>query len=330
MRVRPDGHVTAVAVLQRLVVGGRGDYSFAVPAPVDDVTAAAGSASEPGLREGAVLWQGFSAGGRLLAANLRLEPAAAAAALPLRLELARSGPRRLRLSIVNETTTRIATFDAEAVPASLAAALDATRADLRAGRLPRARRFVIRPPIRRRDAVVGVPLRVRVAIDPPAGVRIVARSASGLAAAATRGVIPAGSRALVELTLSEVTDRVPDVRVTAVPVAPLDRLEPRGARSWEELLARDGSLVDPRRLLRGSIDTLLGLARARQYDRFVANPDAAGGSRATYVFRLAEQAAAPTAGAPANQGGGSHAVTIVILVVLLGALAGGVVAWAHA
>jgi hypothetical protein len=328
VRLTSAGRVLGVDVLQRFVVG-RGDYSFAVAAPVEDVAAAPGSESEPGLRRGAVLWQGFSAGRKRLAATLRLDPTTAAPVLPLRVALVRAGPRRLRLTIVNVTPARVSTYSAAGVPASVAAALDTVRRGLRAGIAPRPQPIEVRPPISRRDLTVGVPFRVRVAFERPAGARVVTRASTGLATP-TRGVIPGGRRATVELTLAAEPRRLPAVRVTSVVVAPLDRLEPPGAPSWRALVRRGGAAADGRRLLDRSIATLLGIARARQFDRFVANPDPAGRSRATYVFRLAPEAATRAA-APASSKDGSGAGTAVLVggLLLLG-LVGAAIAWAHA
>ena len=72
------GKPITIAVVQRLTLHKLGDYSFAVPGPIADVEAAAGSASEPGLRHDAILWAGFSPGNKTLAARatLRVPPAA--------------------------------------------------------------------------------------------------------------------------------------------------------------------------------------------------------------------------------------------------------------
>jgi len=78
VRVDGTGSPFAVRVRHRLVLRRAGDYSFVIGAPVEDVSAAPGSESEPGLRRGAVLWAGFSAGRKVLAADVVLRPAEAA------------------------------------------------------------------------------------------------------------------------------------------------------------------------------------------------------------------------------------------------------------
>jgi hypothetical protein len=116
--VSASGTVQSVRVAQRLVLRGLGDYVFAVGAPALSVRRAAGSGSEPGLRHGAVLWQGFSAGRRVLAADVELRPGAAAAALPLR--VSRAGGRLL---LENTTAVTVTAFGGTASAAGLAAAV---------------------------------------------------------------------------------------------------------------------------------------------------------------------------------------------------------------
>ena len=60
VRVDETGSPSSLRVRQRLDVGGRGDYQFAVSGPVEDVLRGPGSESEPGLRADQVLWAGFS------------------------------------------------------------------------------------------------------------------------------------------------------------------------------------------------------------------------------------------------------------------------------
>jgi hypothetical protein len=72
-----SGMVIRVVDVDRILVGRKGDYSFAINGPIEDVRAAPGSESEPGLRTGTVVWQGFSPGRRLLAAAITLRTNAA-------------------------------------------------------------------------------------------------------------------------------------------------------------------------------------------------------------------------------------------------------------
>ncbi len=126
------GQVISVEATQRLVLKRLGDYRLTVPAPVRNVVAAAGSQSSPGLRKGAVVWSGFSAGRKVLAASATLDPRRAGALLPLQLEIA-DGSVRLE----NATGTTATTFTANGDPVQLAKILDALRRDPQGRRLGR-------------------------------------------------------------------------------------------------------------------------------------------------------------------------------------------------
>ena len=109
---RPD----RVHVVQRLHLSGLGDFRFKVPGPAIDVSGLPGSEEQPGLRKGAVLWQGFSPGHRTLAAVLDLHPKLEGPRLPLAVHLdmtvagralrpgtPASGPFALTLRITNQS-----------------------------------------------------------------------------------------------------------------------------------------------------------------------------------------------------------------------------------
>src|SRR5207244_4677075 len=81
------GAPDSIQVDQRLTLMGLGDFEIRVPGPAMDVRALPGSAELPGLRKGAVLWQGFSSGTKLLAATMHLFPNLEAPRLPLRFSL---------------------------------------------------------------------------------------------------------------------------------------------------------------------------------------------------------------------------------------------------
>jgi hypothetical protein len=324
VRVAPSGRVVSLRVVQRLTLSGAGDYFFAVPAPATDVVPGPGSESESGLRRGAVLWQGFSPGRRVLSADARLE-AAAGRALPLRVRVAGLGTRRLLLQIDNRTAARLTSFTAEAVPASLASALATTRRDLRRGRVTPPIAVAVRGAVEQRQRVVGVAFHLRGLLQLPDGVRVVGEpAADGLTATAdagrvtVRGVLPARTaRVTLEVALSRPLRRLPALRLVATPVEPLELLEtPPGE-------------ADGRLLLDRALDGLLGLARARQYEQFLANPDPLGATTATYVYELAR---APRTASEAGETGGGGSVWPVVLVVagLLVAAVGALVAWAHA
>ena len=88
--VDATGKPVSVVVLQRLKLSKLGDYTFAVPGPVAGVEAAPGSDSDPGLRQDAIVWAGFSPGHKTLAARVTTRVKPAAPLLPLRLTLTRT------------------------------------------------------------------------------------------------------------------------------------------------------------------------------------------------------------------------------------------------
>ena len=149
------GQVISVEATQRLVLKRLGDYRLTVPAPVRNVVAAAGSQSSPGLRKGAVIWSGFSAGRKVLAASATLDPKTAGALLPLELEIS-GGSVRLR----NATGTTATTFNANGDPVQLAKILDALRRDPQGRRLGRGTYVEVTGQAETLKVRVAAPLRV--------------------------------------------------------------------------------------------------------------------------------------------------------------------------
>jgi hypothetical protein len=130
--VAPDGSPRSVRVVQQLTLLGRGDYIFAIGAPALDVRAGPGSQSEPGFRTDAILWQGFSAGRRVLSADATLRLADSAPVLPVRLRLSRG-----TLVVENATAVRTVGFTGRTTSArELESALAAVREAGLAGRVP--------------------------------------------------------------------------------------------------------------------------------------------------------------------------------------------------
>jgi hypothetical protein len=85
-----SGTPAAVVLDEHLHLRGTGDYLIYERGPARAVRPLDGSVP-PVLELGTVLWQGFSPGGRNLAAELRLDPALETARLPLRVSLAWRG-----------------------------------------------------------------------------------------------------------------------------------------------------------------------------------------------------------------------------------------------
>jgi hypothetical protein len=158
----PDGSPFDVEVVQRLQLSGTGDYAVRVrgPAlrvePLEDTVA-------PTIIRGAVVWQGFSPGSRLLAARLELDPRREALLLPLGVDLTWDGPESvgpggrlpgaggLGLTLTNRTAEpRDVPTGRVTSPTGVASALDALLAHAR-------RRTLSPPPVAGRGLPVTVP-----------------------------------------------------------------------------------------------------------------------------------------------------------------------------
>ena len=290
------GRPFSVQVVQRLVVGGVGDYVLTVPAPVLDVRRAPGSAAEPGLRSGAVLWQGFSPGNERLAAAIELRPEAAEPWLPLRLTVTRRGGAT-QVRIVNATGVEVAVPTGVGDPRELAAILrglrSAPNADVFAG---------LSGPTGSRNVRVEAPLRVQgELVSGETRVPVDAALGGGQPLAQTfvvRGATP------------------PRIRLTVRPFLPARRLRlPPGL---------GGAAA-----LDFTVEALVSASRVAQYQTFLTNPDPAGRSTAAYEFRTATRRAG-AAPAPASEGG-RHSVlrTVLWIAGAAAALAGGAVLWSR-
>jgi hypothetical protein len=155
VKIDASGRPFAVTAIQRLAVSRLGDYAFQIGAPAVDARAAAGSQSEPGLRTGAVLWQGFTPGRRVLAAVVDLEPSAAATSLPLEVEI--DGDR---LVLHNATTVKIATFTAEALAPQLEQYIASLRDAAERGVPPTGGGALVTSTLKPRSVEVSAPLRI--------------------------------------------------------------------------------------------------------------------------------------------------------------------------
>jgi hypothetical protein len=292
--VDATGKPVGVEVVQRLTLTKLGDYSFAVPGPIADVDRAPGSDSEPGLRQDAVLWSGFSSGKRTLAARATLRVAPAAPLLPLRLTLAREGDA-LVVRGENATEARGPVLVGPISAREAAKALAETRKGVPVGRAaPDLYVTVPRAPLSQSEPIVS-------ALD-----------VSGTVGARTfRYRLGDGGPMRFELRVPNASPRT-KLRLTVTPVPPTRLLDRPTTRSLEE--------ISRLRLM---------IARALQYQTFLANPNANGRSSARYVYETQARVAAPvpTQREDASDGNALRLVLVVILAVsAAGAL---VVLWAH-
>jgi len=297
------GRISRVVDVDRIVVPRKGDYSFAVNAPVEDVRGAQGTESEPGLRTGAVVWQGFAPTPRLLAAAITVRSARAVEALPLRIEL-----DGRTLELVNTTTAAIKANEAPAAALQIARALDASYRAVAA------------------DTPVAAP--VISALGPPRDVLI-------------RGVVPVRVRGTVATAqgskkVDALVGRTPvrielggpprKLALTVSTPNPEAVLRPPGRRRWVDL-ARSGRLGNGGAATRAANERLLAAALARQFRQFLPNPDVRGSTRTSYRYVLGAVPATPSGIEHAGGGFPWAAVSLAVAAAL--AVLGGVVFWAH-
>ncbi|MDX6492258.1 MAG: hypothetical protein QOH02_193 [Gaiellaceae bacterium] len=287
-----SGAPVAVSAIQRLTIHGVGDYFFAIPAPLRDVLPGPGTQSEPGLRPGMVLWQGFSGGTRILSARLLLEPDRVAPLLPIRVRLTRTGSLAT-LELVNTTAVRVSSITAVAEPRDARRYLQSLARFAAGGALPFS--YVKGRNHQTVQRTVVVPVHVT-------------------------GTLLAGRRPVrLDLVLGAQPRRV-RVATGSTRQSKL-RLEARPI-PWRNEPAARPTFDD-------AMESALRVARERQYEMFLSSPDPAGASRTTYVFRTVAPHEAATSARPRHHSGSPYPA-IAIALGLGALLMSAVVAWAHA
>jgi hypothetical protein len=295
--VDATGKPVSLQVVQRLQLPKLGDYSFTVPGPISDVEVAPGSDSQPGLRRDAILWAGFSAGNKTLAARATLRPAEAESRLPLRVSVERDGDTL----IVRGENVAVARAPVLVGPLSLREAVRAlrqTRKYLDLGvAAPDLYATVRQTPLSQSERIVA-PLDVQ-----------------GQVGKQRFHYLLGDGRPLQFERRVEHAPRGAKVRLVVTPVPPKRLLSTR-PNDVEQALG----LVARARLT---------VARELQYHNFLANPNPTGRSTATYIYETAKRSAAPQPATPADAGGNSS--WPAFLVVALGVVGAGslVVLWAH-
>jgi len=280
-----DGAPFAVHATQRLDVGVLGDYFFTIGAPLLDVEKAPGSQSTPGLRAASILWAGFNPGHRVLSARATLDPAAAASALPLRLEVAPGG-----VTLVNATGVTAGSYTADALAPPLVRYLEQLSEQVALGQTPTSGGAYVTSKPTATGVRVLVPLRVTGTI----GTRKVA-------------VLVEGDR----LTLH--ADGA--VRLIVTLAAP------------ERLLDASTAGLSGRQLLDRATRATLTLARMRQYQTYLGNPDPTGPNKTTYIYRSATRPSPPPVAAVAARKR-DWTTTIAVAAGLLLTTAAALVVWA--
>jgi hypothetical protein len=298
VRIDRGGRPFAVRAVQRLAVRDTGDYVFSIPAPVLSVRAARGSRSVPGQRRGFILWAGFNPQRKLLAADATLAPRRTRPFLPLRVEI-----RPRTITLVNVTRVGAGVFAADARAGPLARYLDRVRAAAAAGTAIPIGTAELTSTARPGRAAVEAPLRVTGTIG---GRRV--------------DTVLGDGRPL-RLTVPRGTGRV---AVAVRPAPPLQFLRPpAGAKLWAD------TRLTSRALLARTERALLQLARVRQYDSFLANPDSRGKVEAVFLYRSGRRPTPAVVADTERTSGWSAVTTALVAAAAVAALAVAVVVWAR-
>lgn len=346
--VGQDGAPLSVQCVQRLVLTGKGDYAFIIPAPVTDVVPAEGTESAPGFRLNSIVWQGFSPGRRVLAARATLKLGDSLPSLPVRVRLRttvageqlsgrrRSGALDLRLTLANATGAHVTSFAAEGVPLELAGVLDSLRATIERGKPFGGYVATVRTQPKPSPFVAEALLEIQGVLRFPHG------RLEGLTV--SRGQVR-GQSVQFSARLGDgdplrfdlhVTGRAqglgaPQLAFRVKPILRLRELRPPRGRTWKEAVQRGLVRTSGRDFLRLTIGAIYRASRVRQYEMFMANPDtftstAANGT--VYDYRTAAVRATP-APLPMHAGGGSTLITVLAAVGGVLAASAALVLWSH-
>lgn len=349
-----DGAVRRVEVVQRLTISGLGDFQFKVAGPARDVEGLPESGVAPGLRRGSVLWQGFSEGEEVLAARMPLFPDQEADRLPVAFDLrmtvdgqaadpdaAMSGDLAIDLTIRNTTPIPIGVQRAPVDPERVAPVLDAVRNALRDGRRPVPGRGPVPerlPALREPETEVEeieAPFRVEGILSfAPGTVRgLSARGGDADAERVTFGATLGGGRPLehtVRISGEALGAGLPELAIAGEPALPAAGLvAPPGAGSWREAV-RSGTAPDGGEMVQALLGALWRVARLRQFDAYLGNPDPGGPATTEYRFELLPPGTAAPPGASPSPSPPSPWTAAVSWTGLALLLAAAVVAWSRA
>ena len=353
-----DGSMAGIRVTQKLTITGLGDFSFRVPGPAVDVQTLPESGTQPGLRRGAVLWQGFSSGEKVLAARMELYPDQESLRMPLRFALSitvdgqpllpgttASGELRMSLRVSNVSATPVEMAEATVDPAKIAPVLDRVRDLLSEGARPRPgeggvpKSLPAVGPIGSAPTEIEAPFRVEGAVVFPPGVLsdVTANGAevtegSGGTTASFSGLLGGGDPLDLEVSLTGQAEDLglPELEISDMTSVPSPRMvRPPAGGSWVGAVAAAPDYFDGREMLRTLLEVMWRVARIRQYDAYLGNPQPLGASVTSYEFRLAPPPAQAVAPPPVLPEGPAAATVVVASIAGVGLLFGLALLWSR-
>lgn len=311
----PDGSVVGVAVTQTLTLTGVGDFNVVLPGPALHVVGPASQATQPGLRRGTILYQGFVPGTKRLVATATLDPALERFRVPLTVSLKVrqngrevrtlvSGPVEIVATISNNTSRLVPVRDGVPPPGELASLLEALRDELRAGRAPIAGKRGMPASLASTSAVHlrRVPVTVPFALDGSiafssgtlSGIRVAGPGTPAASQAAFRATLPSAEfpdgTAVVTVTGEASRMGTPVLSMSALPTLPdaAELAPPRGS-TWSSFLAR-ADRDARRRALELAQTTMWRALRLPEFRAYLGNPGT-GPSSTEYLYLPAPVAA---------------------------------------
>ena len=343
--VTPDGESRGVKVRQVLTLGGVGDYFIKVPGPVRDVEPLARSTAQPGLRAGAVVWQGFADKKEVLAAELKLSPQQEAEKLPLAVKVVAlvdgapiesdelpEGRLTLKITLRNSTSSTLSLPSGSPDPQAVANALDALRGVLQRGQMPEPgsddlpRTLGVSGKVEEAEKTVAAPLRVRLLVQlPKRSTELRANKGQIQKAPGTASITGSLSTRhpglTFELQARTPGGRLPKIGITAQVAAPeADEVDPPEGTSWRSAVA--AGVVSARDMFDKLVFVLAEAAATPEVNGYLGNPDRDGLTSSVYRYEVAfgprGKAAGPAPSpAPTSESSPLQMISAAALVALL-------------
>ncbi|MCA1834044.1 MAG: hypothetical protein ABR548_15295 [Actinomycetota bacterium] len=298
--VGPSGSVVSVVGDQTLVMNGAGDFAFHVPGPALRVEAPPDQQTQPGLRRGAVLWQGFNSGEKTLVSRVTLNPKQDIfRTLPIRVAitvrrddspatLPGAGTFDVAVRLINNTAKPALLYEQTPDRASLAILLDVLHSALMQGRRPYAGRDGIPDALPATDAgtkrteQIEIPVLVDGSIlfrgrgirgEP---VRVHAMTGAGSPVATVHARVSAERLSSIQISLS------------ARPSPPAAGVLQPARTSWRDEVA-DANTLQLRALGVRAQRVMWQVSMLADFDAYLGNPGK-GASQTKYLY----ESAAPT------------------------------------
>ncbi|MCW2966767.1 MAG: hypothetical protein JWM71_539 [Solirubrobacteraceae bacterium] len=284
----PDGVPVSVTATVRLVLHGLGDYSFVVPAPATSVVRGPGSDSQPGLRDVGIVWQGFSAGRRVLSAIARLRPAPASAGLPLAVRVDR-GPGSAVVRLTDLARRHLSVSTGSVPRSQLLTALEQLQRSLLGSTFGGAPLYATGRSGKPASIVVAAPLHI------------------------TGTITGSRSRRAVDIVLGHghPLDRAWTVPGAGTPDVRL-RVELLAPRTILPTLGEVARARQPLPLLQAALGAL---ATTTLYRRYLGSPDPSAKTDTAYVYRSTNRLPSLTGSAATTAGSAVLAILLVVVLV---------------